>query len=138
MFTVVTYRSARANDDLRHTPHRYYWWSSLRLDTDPLNRNPKPPERCQYDPEHCASWDLSERRITPGWPDRTLVISAFPAFLCGFAVSYGLGRQGIDEVLTFMVSMPMLLFGWYYLLGWSLDRVLTKTKRTGDVQLKIT
>jgi len=138
LFAMVTRSSVHNNEDLQHTPHRFYWWSSLRLDTDPLNQHPKPPDRCKYDPEHCANWDLSSRHITPAWPDRVLVLSAFPAFLAGFAVAYGLGQRGTDEVLTFMVAMPMLLFTWYYVLGAFLDHWLRRLRRNKNVQLKLT
>ena len=111
LFTVVSYQSSRVNDELQRSPNRYYWWSSLRLDTDPLNRNPKPAERCKDDPDHCAGWDVSSPRVAPGWLDKVLVVSSFPAFLAAFALVLAFGRQGTSEVLIFMVVMPTFLFG---------------------------
>jgi ABC-type spermidine/putrescine transport system permease subunit II len=41
------------------------------------------------------------------------VLSALPAFLIGSLAAYGLGRFGVSEVLSFMISMPLLIFAWY-------------------------
>jgi hypothetical protein len=49
---------------------------------------------------------------------RALIFSAIPAFLLGPLITVELGRLGISEVLTFMVSMPLLIGSWFYLLGW--------------------
>jgi len=138
LFAMVSYQSARVNDQLQHSPNRYFWWSSLRLDSDPLNQHPKPPERCLYDPGHCANWDVSPRRNPPGWLDRALVLSAFPAFLTGFALVLLMARKGVNEVMTFMVSMPMLLYGWYYLVGWLIERWISDRRQRKTVAFRIT
>jgi hypothetical protein len=50
------------------------------------------------------------------------MLSALPAFIVGvFAVS-GLGRLGLSQVSSFMFLMPILIFAWYYFVGWLLDR----------------
>jgi hypothetical protein len=138
LFGVVSYRSKRVNDELQRSPNRYFWWSSLRLDSDPLNQHPKPPELCEYDAIHCANWDVNTRKVSPGWLERALVISSFPAFLAGFALVLGLARQGINEVLTFMVVMPTLLFGWYFFAGRMLERWLSRRKKANRAPLKLT
>jgi hypothetical protein len=138
LFTVVSYKSSRVNDELQRTPNRYYWWSSLRLDTDPLNRNPKPAERCQDDPGRCASWDVATPRVAPGWLDKALVVTAFPAFLAAFALVLALGRQGISEVLIFMVVMPTFLFSWYFFIGRFIERWLHKRKLAKRTPLILT
>jgi hypothetical protein len=51
-----------------------------------------------------------------------LELSAFPAFFACVAVIRGFGRFGVSEFASFMVSMPLLLFAWYYFLGWLIDR----------------
>ena len=94
--------------------------------------------RCLYDPGHCANWDVTPRRNPPGWLDRALVLSAFPAFLTGFALVLLMARKGVNEVMTFMVSMPMLLYGWYYLVGWLLEYWLYRRRKNRSVALKIT
>jgi len=138
LFGAVSYHSKQVNDELQRSPNRYFWWSSLRLDSDPLNQHPKPPELCQYDPLRCANWDVNTRQVSPGWLDRTLVVTSFPAFLAGFALVLALARQGINEVLTFMVVMPTLLFGWYFFLGWMVERWWSKRKRAKPGPLKLT
>jgi hypothetical protein len=138
LFTAVSYQSSRVNDELQRSPNRYYWWSSLRLDTDPLNRNPRPAERCKDDPDHCASWDVSSPRAAPGWLDKVLVVSAFPAFLAAFALVLAFGRQGTSEVLIFMVVMPTFLFGWYYFIGRLIERWFYKRARAKSTPLKMT
>jgi len=138
LFTIVSYQSSRLNDELQRSPNRYYWWSSLRLDTDPLNRNPKPADRCRDDPDHCASWDVSNPRVPPGWLDKVLVVSAFPAFLAAFALVLAFGRQGTSEVLIFMVVMPTFLFGWYYFIGRMIERLLYRRRIGKRSSLKMT
>jgi len=138
LFTIVSYQSSRVNDELHRSPNRYYRWSSLRLDTDPINRNPKPADRCKDEPDHCAGWDVSTRRPAPGRLDRILVVSAFPAFLAAFALVLAFGRQGTSEVLVFMVVMPTFLFGWYYFIGRMIERWFYKRRRAKNIPLKIT
>src|SRR5215467_7598835 len=138
LFTMVSYQSSRVNDELQRSPNRYYWWSSLRLDTDPLNRNPKPAERSKDDPQNCSSWDVSSPRVAPSWLDKILVVSAFPAFLAAFALVLDFGRQGISEVLVFMVVMPTFLFFWYYFIGRLMERWFRKLRSGRNTPLKMT
>jgi hypothetical protein len=51
---------------------------------------------------------------------------ALPAFLVGTGVVHGLARLGVSEVISFMVSMPLLIFAWFYLVGWLVDRRLRR------------
>jgi hypothetical protein len=44
-------------------------------------------------------------------------------------ITAALSRLGISQVLTFMFSRPILLFAWYYFLGWLLDQWRQKPKR---------
>jgi len=34
--------------------------------------------------------------------------------------------MGISQVSSFMFSMPVLILAWYYLIGWLLDRWISK------------
>ena len=138
LFAVVSYRSMDVNHHEEGTPTKYYWWLSLRLDSDPLNKNPKPASPCQGKKENCVQWELSYQWVQPGLLDKLLVVSALPAFLAGAAIVIGLSKLGIDEVLTFMVSMPILIFAWYYLVGWLIDRWSHKRKQAKRVQFKLT
>jgi len=142
LFTAVTIRSARLNDHDASHPHKYFWWSSLRLDSDPLNRHPlpEPPDQpCKDGTANCSEWKtLPDRWARPGLLDRALVISGFPAFLAGAAIVAICSKQGVDEVLAFMVSMPILLFGWYFLAGWLLEKVLYRRAMVRSTPLKLT
>jgi hypothetical protein len=127
LFAVVGYGSFHTQRTRHPGPKRYFWWSSIRLDTDPLNRRFKPETPCQE--EGCI--DLGDPiylTVHPGWPSKLLMLSAFPAFFAGIGLERILGRMGISEVTSFMVSMPLLLFAWYYFLGWLIDR--RKSKRS--------
>jgi hypothetical protein len=75
-----------------------------------------------------VNWDLSiaDRWDAPELQVKILVLSALPAFLVGaFAVDV-LGRLGISQVSSFMFLMPVLIFAWYYLVCWLLDRWIRK------------
>lgn len=120
-----------------HTPAKYYWWSSLRLDSDPLNKNPALARPCANEKPNCENEAPLSRNVSPTGLDKLLVISGIPAFLVGAAVVISLSRLGIDEVLTFMVSMPILLFAWYYFLGWLIERWSYRRTQTKSVPLKI-
>jgi hypothetical protein len=137
LFTAVTIRSARFNDHDASHPHKYFWWSSLRLDTDPLNRHPTLSTPCADNTPNCTSWELRAQWITPALLDRVLIYSAFPAFLAGAAVIIGLNKFGVDEVLSFMVSMPIFLFGWYFLVGWLIERAVFRRQRRKRVPLSL-
>jgi high-affinity Fe2+/Pb2+ permease len=83
-------------------------------------------------------WELRAAWVTPGWLDRVLVVSALPAFLAGVAVVIGLSKLGVDEVLSFMVSMPILLVAWFYFLGWLLDRWSDRRQNAKHASMKMT
>lgn len=138
LFTWVSYRSSLVNRELQRSPNRYFWWSSLLLDSDPLDRDPKPAALCQYDAAHCANWEVPGKSGGPGWADRVLVFSSLPAFLGGCALVFAFGRMGIDEVLTFMVVMPMLLFTWFHLAGRLIDHWWRKRRQARSAALKLT
>jgi hypothetical protein len=138
LFAAVSYRSMDVNHHEEGTPTKYYWWSSLRLDSDPLNGNAALAKPCANEKANCTNWQPSHIWVEPGRLDKLLVVSALPAFLAGAAIVIGLSKLGIDEVLTFMVSMPILIFAWYYLVGWLIDRWSHNRKQAKSVQLKLT
>jgi hypothetical protein len=138
LFAAVTWRSMPLNRHEQDAPRKYYWWSSLRLDSDPLNKNPAPAKPCPDGKENCADWTPSRIWVQPRWLDKLLVFSALPAFLAGAAVIAGLSKLGIDEVLTFMVSMPVLIFCWYYFLGWLIDRWIYQRRHAKALRFKVT
>jgi hypothetical protein len=137
LFAAVSYRSLPANHHEQEAPRRYYWWSSLRLDSDPRNESKALATPCPKAIPDCSNGESPNIKIVPGWLEKLLVVSALPAFLAGFAIVAGLSKLGVDEVLTFMVSMPILLFAWYYFMGWLIERLLCKRAQRKSVQSKI-
>lgn len=139
LFAAVSYRSMDINRHEQDAPPKFYWWSSLRLDSDPLNKNPvlAKPKPCGNEKQNCASWEVRPFWVEPAFVDRLLVYSALPAFLAGAAIVISLSKLGIDEVLTFMVSMPILLFAWYYFVGWLIERWTYRRLGAKSVPLKI-
>jgi hypothetical protein len=49
------------------------------------------------------------------------MLSAAPAFIVEAVVLGSLRHLGVNEIWVFMISMPMLIFGWYYFIGWLID-----------------
>lgn len=124
LFGLLTYGSVRANRYL-HTQHlygRYFWWGSVRLDTDPLNKHPLLNQPCAPDTGQTCRFDPQYIWVDPGWIERVFTLSALPAFLLTYAVVQGLAHFGISELLSFMITMPCLTVAWFYSIGWFLDR----------------
>jgi len=124
LFTILSYHSFRRNDlDYKH-PSRYFFWSAIRLDSDPSgNRSiPLKPVSCVDDKDDCVAFDPVYIWVDPGWMERALVVSAFPAFLIEIGILGASNKFGVNQVWIFMVSMPILIFTWFYFVGWSIDR----------------
>jgi len=123
LFGLITYASIRERQDLgpalQHS--RYFWWGTLRLDSDPLSiRTVLWP--CQYESDEDCSRDLGTRWGTPGWVEKGLVLSALPAFLLTALVVRSMAFFGVNEVLSFMCAAPLLILLWFYAIGWVIDR----------------
>ncbi|HEX8710778.1 MAG TPA: hypothetical protein VF730_02810 [Terracidiphilus sp.] len=124
LFGLLTYGSVRANRYL-HTQHlygRFFWWGSLRLDTDPLNKHPLLNQPCEQDTDQTCGFEPLYVEVTPGWIEKALILSALPAFVLVLAVVRGLAHFGISEVSSFMIAAPFLTLSWFYSIGWFLDR----------------
>jgi hypothetical protein len=122
LFGLLTYASIQGNREMRHGRQgRYFWWGSLRLDSDPLDKNPA-LEPCKPGSEGDCAWEPLYIWVDPGLLEKALVISALPAFLLGKVFVRGLARLGFSEFATFMSTMPVLIIGWFYGVGWLLDR----------------
>ena len=125
IFGMVTYDSARMNFSVGAPPSRYFYWSSIRLDSDPLNRYRPGSRSCEDDELNCGEWDGVVMWVDPSWLTKFLMLSALPAFALGALIVSLLGRLGISQVRSFMVCMPLLIFIWYYSIGWLSDRWLS-------------
>jgi len=123
-FCAESYLSLRMNQEFGMAPHRYYWWSSIRLDTEPLNKNPA----CKSGEEDCG-WEPSQIWIDPGYLMKSLMLAALPAFALGAITVGGLGRLGVNEVWSFFVSMPLFIVSWFYFVGWVIDWWLHKRRK---------
>jgi hypothetical protein len=113
LFALVSYWSVREGRRFP-TNDRYFRWSGMPLDTDPRAGR-------SNDPEYVL--------VEPGLIMKSLVLSALPAFLVGLGIVQGLAHLGVNEVVSFFVSMPPLIVAWFYFVGWLVDR--WRTKRFG-------
>lgn len=131
LFSLIAYHSF-TRGTLNWRNHRHYlYWSSVRLDTDPLNRHPKPEALmpCQNSDDDCMVFDPEYIWVNPGWPTRVLEVSALPAFAIGAILTACLARVGVSELVTFLIAMPILICAWFYLVGWLLDRYRHRPRR---------
>jgi hypothetical protein len=130
LFVLLTYQAVRVNHEMRKGHlGRYFWWGAIRLDSDPLNRHPAASAQlCEPEATGCTGWDPEYIWVSPSVMERVLILSAFPVFLSCLAVVRGLARLGISEVASFMVSMPLFITAWFYLIGWFLDRWMYKRR----------
>jgi hypothetical protein len=58
----------------------------------------------------------------PGTLERIITFCALPAFCIGLFITGVLGRFGMNQILAYMISMPLLIFGRFYCVGWLVDR----------------
>jgi len=132
LFGVGTYASIRVNRDLPNDDGRYFWWSALRLDTDPLNRHSSSRTSIPYanNTENCAALEPLGTWVDPGLLAKCFVLTTLPAWLANVAIVYRLARLGVSELTSFFVSMPLLTLVWFYFVGWSFDRWQSKRVRT--------
>jgi hypothetical protein len=122
LFAVVTCQSIAGERLLVHNEGRYFWWSGMCLNSDPLNKRWKEPALCEC--SHIAKDCVEPISVDtyPSWVTRCLMILALPAFLVSAGTVQGMAHLGISEVVTFMTSMPLLICAWFYSVGWFFDR----------------
>jgi len=118
LFSWVSYNAWNANRHPHIASSRYFWWASLRLDTDSTNSRGSKWDFSNDD----SGWGHADVWIDPGWVARLLVLSALPVFLISAVAITGLGMIGISQLSSFMSLTPTLIVGWYYFIGWLLDR----------------
>jgi hypothetical protein len=80
LFSAVSYCSY----ETRRGPSKYFYWSLVRLDSDPANKD--------------TNWDLTgaDRWVDPESLDKILLFSALPAFIVGGVAVSGLGRLRVN------------------------------------------
>jgi hypothetical protein len=129
LFVGETYQSVRINRGAQHQSAPYFWWSSIRLDSDPLNKHPEDSTPCKADEENCVTWGLRGIWADPGLLTMLLMFSGFPVFAIGKTIVLGLGHFGINEIWSFMIVIPTLLFAWYYFIGFLVDRRISRQRK---------
>src|SRR5437588_11786361 len=107
LFAAGSYYSFRRNRGF-HNP-QYFYWASIQLNSDPLGKHTPTSEPCRNGKPDCVGWDPEYVWTDPGPVAKLLVFSALPAFLLGAGIVHPLARLGVNEVATFMISMPILL-----------------------------
>jgi len=60
---------------------------------------------------------------------RLLALTGFPAFIASLALAHGLGILGVNEIPIFIMSTPVLIFAWFYFVGWGFERWYNSRKR---------
>ena len=123
-FCIGSNSAFRFNRQIDHgCPARYFYWGSIRLDSDPLERHPisKTVIPCKNGEKDCFCWGEPVVWIDPGWDEKAFVVSALPALLLTKLAKEAFARFGISSVITFFVSMPLFLSAWFYLIGWWID-----------------
>ena len=128
LFSAVSYHSFRFNREIqRSAPSRDFWWSAIQLDSDPANKRNWGATPCENGKENCSRWDdLQYIWVDPSFVEQFLMLSALPAFFVGGLAVSGLGKIGINQVSSFMLLMPVLIGAWYYLIGWLIDRWISR------------
>lgn len=116
LFAWVTVQSSPLN----RPRSRYGWWSSIPLDSTPHSKSDSACKDGSDD--DCGDWGPPSILVDSGLVARALMVCAFPGFILSALVVGGLGRLGISEVYSFMISTPLLIATWFYVLGWLLDR----------------
>jgi hypothetical protein len=125
LFGTVSYDSYRLNRQLAPGPRRYYWWSGIRLDSQPTRNIRESSPSCQPAAGDCT-FQLDFVWVDPGYATQLLTYSALPAFATEAAAKAVNARLGINEVWTFTLTMPILTVSWFYFVGWLVDRWIVR------------
>lgn len=126
LFAAVSLAAWRNREN--HVSKNYFWWSSIRLNSDPQNHRPMDQTPCSATRDDCVGWDPETRWVHPGGVAAFLIWTGLPAFAGGAVVLVLLSRPGLSQVWIFMISMPILLGLWYYFVGRMIDRMISKPK----------
>jgi hypothetical protein len=137
LFAVVTIASVRSNRMARVLSSRYFWWSAIRLDRDPLGEHAYAKEilPCEESVDsNCIGWDFETCWVDPGLLTRLLFLAALPAFVVEEVLVNRLGQLGVNQVWTFFATTPPLIIGWFYLVGWLIDRWRLKRRARSEAR----
>ena len=102
----------------RHIPGRYFYWAGIRLDSSPGQTR----EKTCGDRTDC--FEIDDPIVDSGLFTKILFLLTIPAFFVASGMVTGFSRVGVSEVLTFFLTMPLLIATWLYFVGWLADRKL--------------
>lgn len=130
LFGCISYFSIRVRQKEFHFS-KYLFWANIRLDSDPLNRLSSSSSECKNNANNrnLICRDTEYVIVHPSPIEKFFMISTLPAFLLGLLAVLELARFGINEVVSFLSLMPVLIAAWYYLVGWILDHWIQKRFR---------
>jgi hypothetical protein len=137
LFAAMSLHSVRWKVANFHTPYRYFWWGSVRLD-----KMPRQPPRILTGPVQCnnpSPWNcVSLKPVLEGEPDapeRILIILALPAFAVGALLVAALSHAGVSEMSSFLVVMPLSILCWFYGVGRAVDGLRLRYSRRSQVAI---
>ncbi len=115
LFLQVTCTSVQG-----HNSSSRYFWEGLRiLDSEPLNQS---HSACKSGIVDCQMFGPDEVEIEPRFLSKILPVSAAPAFFIGGLTVEEFAWRGVSEIPVFFVVMPLLVCGWFYLVGSTIDK----------------
>jgi hypothetical protein len=122
VFAGISWHSYRNPSEGNAAVGRYFYVGSvIRLDSHP------PPERtpapCDSAKEPCVSMGIEDVGLWhhPGTLERIITFCVLPAFFIGLFITGVLGRFDMNQIVAYMISMPLLIFDWFYCVGWLID-----------------
>src|SRR6185437_2057053 len=127
LFAGQSYRSFHEQWRTLKRGGQCFCWASVPLDTRPSERSgSRNLTACESLRELNSYTDLGCGRSR--FPTVLLMFSALPAFLVSTGVVRALAKLGTNEVTSFMVVTPCLIFAWYYFVSVLLGRVVRRRK----------
>lgn len=117
IFGAVSLRYFQINRQFGPPQNRYFFWGGLLLDSAPP---------AQWRPKLAQVCDGPNVWSDPSFLTRGLVLTGFPAFVVGMPLIHLAGHFGVSELSSFFVLTPILLLGWFYLIGRIVDRLVRK------------
>ena len=114
--------------------NRYLLWGTIILDSDPLNQHSSDLTGCDNQKD-CVQWDPRTMWFQMRSKIQILTLTGLPTFVAGIFIVQNLARLGVSEVKSFMILMPILLFAWYYFIGWLIDRRRNTSRQLPNYQI---
>jgi len=114
---LFTWLSIEASRGYRPA-NRYLWWAGILLDSRPLM---PAGSACKDGTERCGAFGPESILVRQSLIPRSLILSAFPAFVLSGLLSAEFSRADVSEVYTFMIFTPLFIVAWFYVVGLVID-----------------